>query len=204
MTACSSRRARPDLALPSQAGAAPTSVRRSPSGRAPRRRRRIRTSHAPTQPTGLIATANSQTQVTLTWTASTDNVGVVGYHVFRNGAQIATLAPASPYVDSGVLANTSYAYQVQAVDAAGNLSALSNQATATTPAAAAAAGPGITFVAASHGASLGTSLTIPRPSGAAARGRPGRISGHRRNPGDHGASRLDARPDHHRCSRTCR
>ena len=46
----------------------------------------------PTVPTGLAATVISSTQINLSWTASTDNVGVTGYQVFRNGVQIATVA----------------------------------------------------------------------------------------------------------------
>ena len=44
----------------------------------------------PSVPTGLTATAASSTTVNLGWTASTDNIGVTGYKIFRNGQQIAT------------------------------------------------------------------------------------------------------------------
>ena len=121
----------------------------------------------PTQPTGLSATAISQTQVNLTWVASTDNMGVTGYHVYRNGTQIATAVSGTTYSDTTVAANTSYAYQVRAVDAAGNLSALSNQATVTTPGAPPPPPAPISFVGASSGANkIGTSVTIPLPRGA--------------------------------------
>ncbi len=86
----------------------------------------------PTAPAGLAATAVSATQINLTWNASTDNVGVSGYRVFRctgasctTFAQIATSAAAS-YSDTGLIPSTTYQYRVQAVDAAGNLSADSN------------------------------------------------------------------------------
>ena len=88
----------------------------------------------PSAPTNLIAIANSQTQVNLTWTASTDNVGVAGYRIIRNGSQIGTSSIAS-YSDTTVAAGTTYSYLVRAYDAAGNVSADSNTATVTTPSA---------------------------------------------------------------------
>src|SRR6266850_2469005 len=88
----------------------------------------------PTVPTGLSAHAVSSGQIDLLWSASTDNVGVTGYAVFRNGAQVGS-TPAGSYSDTGLLANTTYAYTVAAYDAAGNGSAQSAQVTATTLAA---------------------------------------------------------------------
>ena len=75
---------------------------------------------APSVPTGLAATG-AIGKVTLNWTASTDNVGVSGYGVYRDGTRIAT-APGTTYVDNGRPAGT-YAYTVRAEDAAGNASA---------------------------------------------------------------------------------
>ncbi len=76
---------------------------------------------APTTPTGFSGAANSDSQVTLTWNASTDNIAVADYRVFRNGALVATVA--SPgYVDSGLAAATTYNYAIDARDAAGNVS----------------------------------------------------------------------------------
>jgi len=88
---------------------------------------------APSAPANLTATAASNTRVDLVWTASTDNIGVTGYQIFRNGAQIATAASTS-YADTTVLANTTYTYSIRAVDAAGNVSDWSNTAIVTTPA----------------------------------------------------------------------
>ena len=85
----------------------------------------------PTVPTNLTATAISSTQINLTWTASTDNVGVTGYQIFRNGVQVGTSATNS-YSDSGLTASTTYTYTVSAYDAAGNVSAQSSAANATT------------------------------------------------------------------------
>ncbi len=96
-------------------------------------------STAPTAPTALVATPNSETQVTLTWTASTDAVGVTLYRIERctgaacvNFAEIATDL-ASPYVDNTLAPATTYRYQIRAEDAALNLSLYSNIASATTP-----------------------------------------------------------------------
>jgi chitodextrinase len=92
----------------------------------------------PTAPSGLTATAISSTQINLSWTASTDNVGVTGYKVERcQGASCTTFAQiATPttttYSDTGLTASTSYSYRVRATDAAGNLSGYSNVASATT------------------------------------------------------------------------
>ncbi|QMV42548.1 carbohydrate binding domain-containing protein [Cohnella cholangitidis] len=77
---------------------------------------------APTAPTNLQATAKTQTSVTLTWSASTDNVGVTGYEIYRNGVKVGTSA-ATTYVNSGLTAGTAYTFTVKAYDAAGNLSA---------------------------------------------------------------------------------
>jgi len=94
---------------------------------------------SPSAPTNLAATAASSTQINLSWTASTDNVGVTGYRVERcqgggcsNFAQIATPA-ATSFNDGGLLASIAYSYRVRATDAAGNLSGYSNTASATTP-----------------------------------------------------------------------
>ncbi|MGE5528005.1 MAG: family 20 glycosylhydrolase [Patescibacteria group bacterium] len=88
---------------------------------------------APTAPTNLEATAVSSSQINLTWTASTDNVGVTGYQVFRNGVQVGTSATTS-YSDTGLQPATTYSYYVKAYDAAGNVSSQSNTAQATTQA----------------------------------------------------------------------
>jgi chitodextrinase len=95
---------------------------------------------APTPPTNLAASAVTSTQINLTWTSSTDNVGVTNYQVERcQGAgcstftQIGTTSVAS-FPNTGLTASTIYNYRVRATDAANNLSGYSNAATATTPA----------------------------------------------------------------------
>ncbi len=86
---------------------------------------------APAAPTGLTATSASATRVDLKWTASTDDTGVTGYRIYRNGHQIATSAT-TVYSDTGLTPLTAYTYTVVAVDAADNVSQQSASASATT------------------------------------------------------------------------
>jgi glucose/arabinose dehydrogenase len=79
---------------------------------------------SPSIPTNLSATPVSTNQINLAWTASTDNVGVAGYRIFRVNIQIATTS-GTTYSDTGLAANTQYSYSVAAYDAAGNISAQS-------------------------------------------------------------------------------
>jgi chitodextrinase/uncharacterized protein YkwD len=91
-------------------------------------------SQAPTVPLGLTATAVSATQINLAWSAATDNVGVVAYRVYREGVLRATVnAPALSFADTGLVSAATYNYRVAACDAAGNCSAQSALASATTP-----------------------------------------------------------------------
>jgi fibronectin type 3 domain-containing protein len=92
----------------------------------------------PTTPTGLTATATSASQVNLTWKASTDSggSGIAGYNVYRGSTKLnSTPITATSYGDGTVTAGSTYSYTVEAVDGAGNKSAQSSAATATTPAA---------------------------------------------------------------------
>ncbi len=87
----------------------------------------------PSVPANLVATPGANA-ISLTWNASTDNVAVTGYTVRRNGTPVST-SVATSYIDSGLVASTTYTYTVSAFDAAGNASAQSAAATATTLAA---------------------------------------------------------------------
>ena len=89
----------------------------------------------PSMPAGLSAQAVSPTQINLTWNASTDNVGVTGYKIFRSSTQIGT-ATGTSYSNTGLSASTSYSYTVAAYDAARNASGQSAAASTTTHAAA--------------------------------------------------------------------
>lgn len=78
----------------------------------------------PSIPANLNGTAASSSQVNLTWSASSDNVGVTGYKVYSNGQPVATVTGTSHNV-TGLAALTSYNFTVASFDAAGNNSALS-------------------------------------------------------------------------------
>lgn len=86
---------------------------------------------SPTVPGNLALVSKTDTTVSLTWTESTDNVGVTGYDIYRNGAWIGSTAVAA-YTDSGLTPETEYAYTVKARDAALNSSADSNVLSVTT------------------------------------------------------------------------
>jgi len=86
---------------------------------------------APSAPTSLAASGTNQTATNLSWSASTDNVGVIGYDVYQNGVFKANVATTS-YAVSGLTASTAYTFYVIAKDAAGNASTASNTANVTT------------------------------------------------------------------------
>lgn len=95
---------------------------------------------APTQPTGLGATAISANRIDLSWTAATDTggSGLAGYRIYRNGSGTPlTTVTGTTYSDLGLTASTAYSYQVSAIDGASNESTLSGSAGATTLVAAA-------------------------------------------------------------------
>ncbi len=87
----------------------------------------------PSAPSNLTAGGTTASSTTLSWGASTDNVGVTGYRVYRNGTQVGTPTGTS-YTDTGLAASTTYSYTVKAYDAAGNASPASNTAAVTTSA----------------------------------------------------------------------
>lgn len=95
---------------------------------------------APTAPTNLAASGTTANSTSLSWTASTDNVGVTGYDVYQGATLIANVATTS-YTVTGLTASTTYSFSVKAKDAAGNASAASNTVSVTTLAA------GITYCA---------------------------------------------------------
>ncbi|MEK5436930.1 MULTISPECIES: PQQ-dependent sugar dehydrogenase [Paenibacillus] len=80
---------------------------------------------APTAPTALISSSKTSSSVNLTWTASTDNVSVYEYDIYRNGT-LAGSTPATSFNVTGLTANTTYNFTVIARDLAGNISAASN------------------------------------------------------------------------------
>jgi chitodextrinase len=86
----------------------------------------------PTMPTKLSLTP-ATTSIALSWTASTDNVGVAGYYIYRASTLIATVkGTGTTYTSTGLKAKTTYSYHVVAFDAAGNRSAASSTVSAKT------------------------------------------------------------------------
>ena len=92
---------------------------------------------APSVPTALNYVEKTETTVTLIWNPSYDDVGVVGYTVFRGGTQIGTTTD-RVYVDSGLTASTSYSYTVKALDTAAQSSNASSALSVTTNASSSA------------------------------------------------------------------
>ncbi|MCF8380848.1 MAG: T9SS type A sorting domain-containing protein [Bacteroidales bacterium] len=86
---------------------------------------------APDVPDGLMLTSASVNAVSLSWNASTDNVGVAGYNIFRNGVLLDTETGLS-YTDNTVSPGNSYNYAVSAFDEAGNESTRSSEVTTNT------------------------------------------------------------------------
>ena len=107
---------------------------------------------APSVPAGLAVGTRTTTSVALSWSASSDNVGVTGYGVYSNGT-LAGSPTATSYTLSGLTCGTSYSVAVDAVDAAGNRSA---KATVT---AATSACPDTTAPTVPGGLTVGTRTT---------------------------------------------
>jgi len=88
---------------------------------------------APTAPANLTSPSKTATSVSLSWSASTDNVGVTGYRIYRGSTLAGTVSGSTlSYNVTGLTANTAYTFTVKAVDAAGNESAASNAVGVTT------------------------------------------------------------------------
>ncbi|GAA2057033.1 hypothetical protein GCM10009839_77920 [Catenulispora yoronensis] len=85
----------------------------------------------PSTPANLAVTATTATSATLSWTASTDNVAVTGYNIYR-GSTLAGTTATTAFTDTGLTPSTAYTYTVKAFDATGNQSTASTPATATT------------------------------------------------------------------------
>jgi hypothetical protein len=94
----------------------------------------------PSVPGTATATVLSDSAISLSWNFSTDNTGVAGYKVYRNGTEIATVNDTF-YTDNNLTASTAYVYRIAAFDAADNISELNAPVSATTLAAEVAAAP---------------------------------------------------------------
>jgi len=86
---------------------------------------------APTAPSSLAASNITQTTLTLSWNASTDNVGVTGYDVFQGSTNLGSVTGTSANI-TGLSPATAYSFRVRAHDAAGNNSGFSNTVNVTT------------------------------------------------------------------------
>jgi hypothetical protein len=88
---------------------------------------------APTTPAGLTASATNATKVDLTWSASSDNTGIAGYTIYRNGTSISTVSGTSlTYSDTTAAPASTYNYTVDSFDMAGNHSGASAPVSVTT------------------------------------------------------------------------
>jgi chitinase len=117
----------------------------------------------PAAPTSLKAAAITASTVSLTWTSSTDNVGVKGYDVYRNNTYIGNTTTTS-YSAGNLSPSTSYSFFVKARDASGNISPASNTITVTTSAPAVDQPPQVGSIQvspiASDGQTIGGTVTL--------------------------------------------
>lgn len=119
------------------------------------------TPEPPSAPTGLTQTSATAAQVQLSWTASTDNVPITGYTVYRDGTKIGT-SDATSYTDDTVAASTTYSYTVSATNSAGQDSPKSTPLSVTTPAGAGTCSPAglVAAVTAANGQAGGGHVTL--------------------------------------------
>ena len=114
---------------------------------------------APTAPSGLSVTGQTQTSITLSWTAATDNVAVTGYGLYRDLAPAGTTT-ATTATFSGLTCGTSYQLAVDAHDAAGNSSPKTTLSTTTTACNSDTTPPAVTITAPGTGASVSGTVTL--------------------------------------------
>jgi hypothetical protein len=112
----------------------------------------------PSAPTNLKAGTVTPTQVPLSWSASTDDVGVAGYRVYRGSSQVGEVQAAA-FTDTSVAPSNSYTYTVRAFDGAGRESAPSEPLTVTTPAQDTTP-PSVSLTAPAEGASLSGTVAL--------------------------------------------
>ncbi|MBR7827887.1 fibronectin type III domain-containing protein [Actinospica sp. MGRD01-02] len=123
---------------------------------------------APTVPTNVTSSKVTGDSATLTWKQSSDDTGVAGYDIYRNGSLIGSTT-FTTYTDLELAGNTSYQYTIKAYDPAGNLSAPSSPANVTTGASETTAAPGAPTALASPsqtGSAIDLSWTAPTNTGA--------------------------------------
>jgi len=91
---------------------------------------------APTVPANITASNVTTNSANLSWSPSTDNIGVTGYKLFQDGSEIQSNLNSTSYQVTGLTENTTYQFTVKALDAAGNESASSNSISVTTSSSA--------------------------------------------------------------------
>ncbi|UKS24777.1 S8 family serine peptidase [Paenibacillus sp. HWE-109] len=81
---------------------------------------------APTVPSNVVTSGKTNSTITLTWTASTDNVGIAGYDIYQGAMFVGSVNGATTtFTVAGLTANTTYSFSVKSKDGSGNLSAAS-------------------------------------------------------------------------------
>ena len=119
---------------------------------------------APSTPTSLASTSKTATSITVAWTGSTDNVGVIGYDVYANSVLKTTVSGVSATI-TGLTASTSYSIYVKAKDAAGNASASSNTIAVTTNSSGTGTATDLLFSEYIEGSSNNKALEIANNTG---------------------------------------
>lgn len=115
----------------------------------------------PTAPESLTVTGRTTTTVTLSWTAGTDNIGVAGYNVFKDGELVEELTgDGTTYTVTGLHQNTECTFTVQTRDKAGNTSGSSPSASTTTAALSIADNLKSSYTVLGDGATLSIPLTV--------------------------------------------
>jgi cellulose 1,4-beta-cellobiosidase len=121
---------------------------------------------APSVPTGLTAGTTTSTSVPLSWTASTDNVAVTGYDVYRGTTLVGTSTTTS-YTVTGLSAATAYSFTVRAKDAAGNVSNASSAVSATTQSGSSTGACSVKYTASSWNTGFTASIRVTNTGTAA-------------------------------------
>jgi hypothetical protein len=114
---------------------------------------------APSAPTGLATSGRTTSSINLTWSASSDNVGVSGYDIYRDNAKIAS-ATTTTYSDAGLAPSTTHSYTVVARDAAGNLSAPSTTLSVSTQPSNDSVAPVVSILSPAAGSRIGSRTTV--------------------------------------------
>jgi chitodextrinase len=114
---------------------------------------------APSAPSALQATAITASSVTVTWNASSDNVGVTGYRLFNGNTEVTTTT-GTIHTFKGLNASTAYSFGVEAYDAADNTSTRAKKSATTSAAAACDAGSAVATLAHGQSYTVGSTACV--------------------------------------------